>query len=119
VKALWPLAVETNAPDQLNWYFLVDPKDQAGALRFDAQFIRATVNPSERYVLSVPKSTPFRLRAEDTGIANLLMTGDHTFTGINAGCVEAATMSGMNCAQALCGHPKVIVGDILPQGANP
>jgi uncharacterized protein with NAD-binding domain and iron-sulfur cluster len=113
--ALWPKACETNAPGQLNWYFLTDPENREGAARFDAQFIRATVNPSERYVLSFPGSTQYRLRAEDTGIANLLMTGDHTFTGINAGCVEAAVMSGMNCAQALCGYPKVIVGDCLPE----
>jgi uncharacterized protein with NAD-binding domain and iron-sulfur cluster len=115
VKVLWPKACETNDPNQLNWAFLVDPSEQQGAKRFDAQYIRATVNPSERYVLSVPGSTSARLRAEDTGIANLLMCGDHTFTGINAGCVEGATMSGMNCAQALCGYPKEIAGDILPE----
>lgn len=115
-RVLWPTACQTTAPNQLNWYFLACPDGGEGLARLDAQFLRATVNPSERYVLSVPNTTQFRLRAEDTGIANLLMTGDHTFTGINAGCVEAATMSGMNCAQALCGHPAVISGDILPQG---
>jgi len=115
VRVLWPKAVTTNDPDQLNWAFLVDPDERQGEARFDAQFIRATVNPSERYVLSVPGSTSYRLRAEDTGVANLLMCGDHTFTGVNAGCVEAATMSGMNCAQAMCGHPTEIAGDLLPR----
>jgi uncharacterized protein with NAD-binding domain and iron-sulfur cluster len=92
-----------------------DPEERDGAARLDGQFWRATVNPSERYVLSLPGTTAFRLRAEETGLANLLHVGDHTFTGVNAGCVEAAVMSGMNAAQHLCRHPAVILGDVLPR----
>jgi uncharacterized protein with NAD-binding domain and iron-sulfur cluster len=114
VRPLWPTACQTETPTALDWSFVIDPSGAVGEKRFEAQFIRGTVNPSERYVLSVPGSTELRLRAEETGFVNCYMTGDHTFTGINAGCVEAATMSGMNCAQAICGYPRVIVGDCLP-----
>lgn len=116
VRPLWPTATQTHDPRALNWYFLVDPLERDGEARLDAQFIRATLNPSERYVLSEPGTTRFRLRAEETGVANLLHVGDHTFTAVNAGCVEAAIMSGMNAAQVLCGHPATIVGDIVPRG---
>lgn len=113
--ALWPHAADRHDPRALNWHFLVDPQERAGEARFEAQFIRGVLNPSERYVLSVPGSTRYRLRAEETDVANLLHVGDHTFTGVNAGCVEAAVMSGMNAAQHLCGWPREIVGDVLPR----
>lgn len=113
--ALWPTAADANDPRALNWWFLVDPLDRDGADRFEAQFVRGTLNPSERYVLSEPGTTKYRLRPEETGVANLLHTGDHTFTGINAGCVEAAVMSGMAAAQHLCGFPREIPGDLRPR----
>ena len=115
VRPLWPLATQANDPRCLNWYFLVDLLERDGEARLDAQFLRGTLNPSERYVLSEPGTTKYRLRADETGVDNLLHVGDHTFTAINAGCVEAAFMSGMNAAQVLCGHPTTIVGDILPR----
>ena len=32
-------------------------------------------------------------------------------TGVNAGCVEAATMAGMETSRAVCGFPEVINGE--------
>ncbi len=114
--ALWPTAADKNDPRALNWWFLVDPEERDGAARFEAQFIRGILNPSERYVLSEPGTTKYRLRPQETGgVVNLIHTGDHTFTGVNAGCVEAAVMSGMAAAQHLCGHPAQIPGDIKPR----
>ena len=115
VRPLWPTATQANDPRCLNWYFLVDLLERDGEARLDAQYLRSTTGPSERYVLSEPGTTRYRLRAEETGVDNLLHVGDHTFTALNAGCVEAAFMSGMNAAQFLCGHPTTIVGDILPR----
>jgi hypothetical protein len=43
-------------------------------------------------------------------VANLYLAGDWTATGINGGCVEAATMSGMVVAAALGGEPAAIAG---------
>jgi len=72
---------------------------------FEAQFFRANIDPSERYVLSVPGSSRYRLSPEQSGFGSLILTGDWTNNGINAGCIEAAVMSGLLAARAICGYP--------------
>lgn len=112
---LWPRAADRHDPGALNWWFLHDPLEREGAARLEAQYFRGTLNPSERYVLSEPGATKYRLRPHETGIKNLLHVGDHTFTGVNAGCVEAAVMSGMAASRTLCSYPRKIPGDISPR----
>ena len=68
-------------------------------------YYRANIDPSERYVLSVKKSTPFRIYGGRSGFSNLYLAGDWTFNGLNAGCVEACTMSGKIVSNALTGLP--------------
>jgi len=109
-RALWPHAVKPGEQG-LNWDLLVDPQDREGAARLDAQYFRANLDPSERYVLSVPGSTKHRLRSDESGFHNLFLAGDWTRNGLNAGCVEAAVMSGMQASRAICGQPEVIVGE--------
>jgi uncharacterized protein with NAD-binding domain and iron-sulfur cluster len=108
--AIWPLAAGAN-PDELNWDLLIDLKNGQGAQRFDRQFWRANIDPNERYVLSVKDSTQYRLRADESGFANLYLTGDWVLTGLNAGCVEAAVMAGMQTSRALCGRPAQVFGE--------
>jgi uncharacterized protein with NAD-binding domain and iron-sulfur cluster len=69
-----------------------------------ALFYRANIDPSERYVLSLKGSTPYRLRGDQSGFKNLVLAGDWTINGLNAGCVEAATMSGLIAANTLLGQ---------------
>ncbi|MGB7791733.1 MAG: hypothetical protein WBL39_11005 [Terrimicrobiaceae bacterium] len=57
-------------------------------------YYRANIDPSDRYVLSVSGSTSSRLTGYKSGFSNLYLAGDWTVNGLNAGCVEAATMSG-------------------------
>jgi hypothetical protein len=96
------------------WDVLVDPRGRTGPARFDAQYWRANVDPSERYVQSLPGSDRYRLRPDDTGYANLYVVGDWTDCGFNAGCVEAAAMSGLVAARAMGGGPRLheIVGHL-------
>lgn len=108
IGALWPKAM---TPSGFDWSMLFDPSNGQGAQRFDTQYWRANVDPSERYVLSLVGSSRHRIATDGSGFANLYMTGDWIRTGLNAGCVEAATMAGMATSRALCGHPAVIVGD--------
>ncbi|MEO8152996.1 MAG: acetoacetate decarboxylase family protein [Rhizobacter sp.] len=108
IHALWP-AVAT--AQDFDWSCLVDMSGAQGEKRFDSQYWRANIDPSERYVLSVVDSTQYRLHAHNTGFRNLYVTGDWIKTGINAGCVEAAVMAGMQASRAICGHPQVIVGE--------
>ncbi len=76
-----------------------------------AQYFRANTAGSERYVLSTPGSARYRLRADRSGFSNLWLAGDWTLTGINAGCVEAAAMSGLRAAAGLMGIPAGIAGE--------
>jgi uncharacterized protein with NAD-binding domain and iron-sulfur cluster len=66
-----------------------------------ATYVRGNFQPSDRYVLSVPGSVRYRLDPGDTGYQNLVVAGDWTRCVINAGCVEAATISGMLAAEAI------------------
>lgn len=108
IGALWPEAV-TRAG--FRWDWLVDEDGGTGQARFASQYWRANVDPSERYVLSVVGSSRHRVSTDGTGFANLYVTGDWIRTGMNAGCVEAATMAGMQTARAICGWPRVIRGE--------
>jgi uncharacterized protein with NAD-binding domain and iron-sulfur cluster len=110
VRHLWPKAVRGGS-QCLDWELLVDSRGGAGRERFDSQFWRANVDPSERYVLSIPGSTKHRLPSGDSGFDNLYLAGDWTANGLNAGCVEAAVISGMQASRAISGHPKSIIGE--------
>ncbi|MET0321613.1 MAG: NAD(P)-binding protein [Duganella sp.] len=108
IASLWSAAGPAGA---FPWQWLVDASGATGVQRFDAQYWRANVDPSERYVMSVVGSTKYRLRADQSGFSNLFLTGDWIKTGINAGCVEAAVMAGMQTSRAMSGHPQVIDGE--------
>ena len=70
-------------------------------------YYRANIDPSERYVLSVKKSTKFRINGGESGFSNLFLAGDWTLNGINAGCIEACVMSGKIVSNAMTGHPEI------------
>lgn len=81
------------------------------AEKFAGQYFRQNFYGSERYVLSAPGTVQYRLPPDGSGFANLFLAGDWTRCGINAGCVEAATISGLMAARGLTGHPFEIVGE--------
>lgn len=113
---LWPaVGGSAGASDDkrsFDWNVLVAPGSTAvGPARFDTQYWVATLNPSDRYVLALPNSVDSRLRTDGAGFANLYMAGDYLLTGMNVGCVEAATMGGMHASRAICGRPEEIIGD--------
>ena len=61
--------------------------------------------------MSVVGSTRYRLASDQSGFANLFLTGDWIRTGLNAGCVEAAVMAGMQASRAISGYPVMIQGE--------
>lgn len=61
---LWPDAVAQGGDPGFEWSVLVDPDEQSGVKRLDAQFWKANIDPLERYVLSVPGSTEYRLHSD-------------------------------------------------------
>jgi len=70
-----------------------------------AKYVRANINPSERYVLSPADTARFRLAADKSGFANLVLAGDWILNGYNAGCIEASVWSGIQAANAILGLP--------------
>jgi hypothetical protein len=108
---LWPSGVK-RYPTDFQWDLLVAEDSRQGPARFDSQFWRANVDPSERYVLPLPGTARYRLHPGRSGYQNLYVAGDWTACGLNAGCVEAAVISGMLAANAISGSPKLsaIVG---------
>jgi uncharacterized protein with NAD-binding domain and iron-sulfur cluster len=100
IGPLWPNAVDPLTREFL-WDLLVAPAGVQGEARLAHQYWRANVEPSEQYVQSVPGSSRYRIDPGDTGFANLYVAGDWTACGVNAGCVEAATISGLLAANAI------------------
>jgi uncharacterized protein with NAD-binding domain and iron-sulfur cluster len=105
---LWPKGVDP-VHGGINWGLLVDPANRSGDQRLYSQYWTANINPSDRYVLSVPDSIRHRLKADASGFVNLYLAGDWVSTQLNLGCVEAATMSGMEAARAICGISQLII----------
>jgi uncharacterized protein with NAD-binding domain and iron-sulfur cluster len=112
VRHLWPRAADTHG--RFRWELLVgeDGAGRVGADRFASQYWTANVNPSDRYVLSLPGSARFRISPLDRTYDNLTIAGDWTANGFNVGCVESAVMGGLLAAHALGESPplEAIVG---------
>ncbi|HEY0136755.1 MAG TPA: hypothetical protein VGB85_21885, partial [Nannocystis sp.] len=100
-----------DARGELAWDLLIDPGEGVGAGRLAAQVARANIDPTELYILSVRGSLRHRLRCDESGLDNLVLTGDWLRNGLNIGCIESAVMSGMQAARALSGAPIVVVGE--------
>jgi uncharacterized protein with NAD-binding domain and iron-sulfur cluster len=119
---IWP---ETRSKEgKFNRDLLVSADGQSAAARFADQYFRQNFYGSERYVLSVPGSVDYRLAPDESGFTNLALAGDWTRCGINAGCVEAATISGLAAARVFTGSTEPIYGefdvtlqDLLPAPA--
>lgn len=112
VASLWPGA---SGPSGFAWETLWDDQDRVGPDRLGAQYLRANLDPSDRYVQSLPGSGRYRLAPGGTGLANLVVAGDWTSCGFDAGCMEAATRSGVLAARAvLSGAARTSAGRRRP-----
>jgi uncharacterized protein with NAD-binding domain and iron-sulfur cluster len=116
IHPLWPRAARPGGG--FRWELLGDarcddgvPVERATAERFATQFWTANVNPSDRYVQSIPGSSAYRISPLDRTYDNLTIAGDWTACGLNVGCVEAAVMSGRLAAHAIAQQPAL--GEII------
>jgi uncharacterized protein with NAD-binding domain and iron-sulfur cluster len=112
---LWPRA--TSPAGGFDWEVLAscgpgDGKGHAGERRFKMQFWTANINPTDRYVQSLPGSIIYRISPLDMTFDNLTIAGDWTATGLDTGCIESAVMSGRLAAHAISQRPRLqdIVG---------
>ncbi|GAC1039119.1 hypothetical protein thsps117_38770 [Pseudomonas sp. No.117] len=108
LRYYWPEALDDQG---YRWDYLAAPAEVQGPARFDHQYWRANVDPSERYVQSVAGSSRHRLPTDGTLCRNLYLTGDWINNGFNMGCVESATLSGLQTARAILGHDEVLPGE--------
>lgn len=113
IVQLWPRAVRSRG--EFRWDMLMDPGEKtpnrnggtADESRFDSQYWSANVDPTDRYVLSLPGSQKYRISPLDNTYNNLSIAGDWTACGLDAGCVEAAVISGRLAAYAISGLPSL------------
>ena len=88
------------------WDLLCGRDGRSGAAAFDSQYWTANVDPSDRYVQALPGTNRYRLRSDESGYDNLFLAGDWTDSGLNAGCIEAAVLSGLQAANAVLGRAR-------------
>lgn len=88
------------------WQLLCGAQGQRGRKALSTQHVSVNIDPSDRYVQSLPGSDKYRLRPDESGYDNLVLAGDWTDCGMNAGCIEAAVMSGLQAANALLGRSR-------------
>jgi uncharacterized protein with NAD-binding domain and iron-sulfur cluster len=93
----WPATADDEG--RFRWELLA-----GGSL--DAQYLRANVDPSDQYVQSLPGTGRARLAADGSGYGNLFLAGDWIDCGLNAGCVEAAVLAGIQAANAILRRPR-------------
>jgi len=104
-RHFWPNATDP-VTRTFRWDLLCAADDIDGPDRFATQFWTANTDPSDRYVQSLPGTDSYRLRPDRSGYANMHLAGDWTDCGINAGCIEAAVVSGLQAANGILGRPR-------------
>jgi uncharacterized protein with NAD-binding domain and iron-sulfur cluster len=104
---VWPKSRRDGAFD---WGYLFDQRRAEGEKRFHAQYWRANIEGSERYVTTYAGTVEHRLGADGSGFGNVWLAGDWTRNGIDGGSVEAAVASGRLASRAICGSPKDVPG---------
>jgi uncharacterized protein with NAD-binding domain and iron-sulfur cluster len=107
IALLWPASINQGSFD---FGSLISLTDAEGEARFREQFFRVNIDPSERYVLSLPGSTKYRLAPGDSRFGNLYLAGDWTLSDLNVGCIEATVISGRLASRAISGKPAFIYG---------
>jgi uncharacterized protein with NAD-binding domain and iron-sulfur cluster len=96
----------TSGEGGFRWDLLCGRDGHAGSGAIDTQLCLANVDPSDRYVQCSPGSDAHRLRPDESGYDNLVLAGDWTDNGLNAGCIEAAAISGLQAANAVLGRSR-------------
>jgi hypothetical protein len=93
-----------------DWGYLFDHHRHDGEARFAAQYWRANIEGSERYVTTYAGTVQHRLQTHESGFDNVRLAGDWTDNGIDGGSVEATVASGRLASRAICGSPREVPG---------
>ena len=90
-----------------NWTVFVDPMNRTGEERFDSQYLRLNINPSDLYTLILSNSSQYRITTDGAGFDNIYFTGDWIQNGLNC-CLEGAFTAGLLTSKAISGYPREI-----------
>jgi len=91
---------------EFRWELLCGGAGRRGPAAFDSQYCVANVDPSDLYVQALPGTDSSRLRPDRSGYRDFYLAGDWTDNGLNAGCIEAAVLSGLQAANAILDRPR-------------
>jgi uncharacterized protein with NAD-binding domain and iron-sulfur cluster len=114
-RAFWPGAFDDG---RFDWNVLFDPQERVGPERLEAQYVRANVEPTDRYVTTPAGSVGSRLDPGASGFDHLVLAGDWTHNEIDGGCVEAAVISGERAGAALIEADHAGVDQFLEPAAG-
>lgn len=89
-----------------DWQLLSGNDTHVDSAALATQHVSINIDPSDRYVQSIPGTDRYRLRPDESGYDNLVLAGDWTDSGMNAGCIESSVLSGLQAANALLGRGR-------------
>ncbi len=89
-----------------DWQLLSGNDIHVGSAALATQHVSINIDPSDRYVQSIPGTDRYRLRPDESGYDNLVLAGDWTDSGMNAGCIESSVLSGLQAANAMLGRGR-------------
>ena len=84
-----------------------------GVEAWDAQYVRANIEPWELADLALPGADHVRLDAAQSGLDNLALAGSWVRTPVNSTSVEAAVCSGIAAARALGAETQPLLTEQL------
>ena len=102
---LWP-DIATNG--KVGWDQVWVPDDQQASPKETYQYLRANIDPSERYTLVVAGSSKHRMKVDGSTYYNLYLAGDWTDNPGGVGDFESTIMSGRLASRAISGLPEKI-----------
>ena len=94
-----------------NWTVLTDPVNRTGVERFDSQYVRLNVNPSDLFTQTLSNTSQYRITTDGAGFDNIYFTGDWIQNGINYGSIEGAITSGLLTSKAISGYPETVYSE--------
>jgi uncharacterized protein with NAD-binding domain and iron-sulfur cluster len=113
LTTLLPGGAQRDHPAMFDWSLLVDTGGREGEARLRSQYWRSNCGPSERCTLSLPDTNQHRMKAGETGYANLFITGDWTDNNLYLAFMEASFQAGILSARAVAGEDFPIIGEWL------
>lgn len=110
---IWP---DIATDGRVGWGELWAPPGKGASPEETYQYLRANIDPGERYSLVVAGSSKYRMTADGSTYYNLYLAGDWTDNPGGVGDFESTIMSGRLASRAISGLPRRIAR--VPAGSR-